>query len=185
MWVDGGRYIAVLVNGKASCVIKIVWCHHTAVPPLRPNRCYFSLIGHWIMCICLCTVYRLESAFTDYWLWFCCCVFWELAMFNSFSKKQSSVQIGHFNQFASHAVGAGGHLVTNKQECKELFARCGCHLMNVSWCPISSSDWMDAGLWPSPVHTILLTALLMTSSILYFGVAVANFYSQFRTSHHS
>lgn len=76
-------------------------------------------------------------------------------------------------------------MVTRKRGFEGLFLGRGCHLMEASRSPISSGYWMDAGLWQSSDHTLLLTAVLMTSSILYFQAAVANFSSGFRTSHHS
>lgn len=76
-------------------------------------------------------------------------------------------------------------MVTRKRGFKGLFLWCGCHLMEASRSPVSSGDWMDAGLWQTSDHTLLLTAVLMTSSILYFRATVANLSSRFRASHHS
>lgn len=97
-------------------------------------------------------------------------------------RHRRSVQFSRFNEFVKHA---GAHMVTRKRGFQGLFLWCGCHLMEASRSPISSGDWMDAGLWQSSDHTLLLTSVLMTSSILYFRATVANFSSWFRTSHHS
>lgn len=43
-------------------------------------------------------------------------------------------------------LGADRHLVTNKQEYKELFVRCGCNLMNVELVS-NFKQWLN-GRWP-------------------------------------